>query len=47
MNAEYILINILILAGPLALSFDKRVHFYTYWPKLLPALFSGMIPFII
>ena len=26
------------IAGPLALSFDKKVHFYTYWKALFPAL---------
>jgi lycopene cyclase domain-containing protein len=26
------------IAGPLALSFDKKVHFYTYWKVLFPAL---------
>lgn len=26
------------IAGPLLLSFDKKVHFYTYWKALFPAL---------
>ena len=47
MNSEYLFINILILTGPLALSFDKRVHFYKYWSRLFPAIFIVMIFFII
>jgi lycopene cyclase domain-containing protein len=34
----YLWINILSLAGPLLLSFDKKVHFYTHWKTLLPAI---------
>lgn len=47
MNSEYLLINILIIIGPLALSFDKRVHFYKFWPKLFPAIFIVMVFFIV
>lgn len=47
MNAEYLLLNIIILLGPLLLSFDKRVHFFRYWSYLLPAIISAMIPFIL
>jgi len=28
----YSLIAVLVLAGPLALSFDDKVHFFTHWP---------------
>ena len=34
----YTLINLIILAGPLSLSFDKRVAFFRYWPALVFAL---------
>lgn len=34
MERLYILVNMLILAGPLALSFDRKVAFYTKLPKL-------------
>ena len=47
MNSEYLLLNILILAGPLALSFDKRVRFYSYWPKLFPSIGIVMMLFIV
>src|SRR5574343_1338787 len=26
------------IVGPFCLSFDKKVHFYTYWKALFPAL---------
>ena len=26
------------ITGPFFLSFDKKVHFYTYWKALFPAL---------
>jgi lycopene cyclase domain-containing protein len=34
----YALLLIATIAGPLALSFDKKVHFYTSWKPLLIAL---------
>lgn len=34
----YLWINILSIAGPLLLSFDKKVHFYTHWRTLFPAI---------
>ena len=34
----YLWINILSFAGPFVLSFDKKVHFYTHWKTLFPAI---------
>jgi lycopene cyclase domain-containing protein len=34
----YLLVNLLVVAGPLALSFDRRVHFYTRWPAVFVAI---------
>ena len=34
----YALIILLTIAGPFILSFDKKVHFYTYWKALFPSL---------
>lgn len=31
-------VNVLSIAGPLLLSFDKKVHFYTHWKTLIPAI---------
>jgi len=39
----YFLILILSLAGPLALSFDKKVHFYTRWKALFIAMIAPAI----
>lgn len=33
-------IIIATISGPFILSFDKKVHFYTHWKTLIPALFS-------
>lgn len=33
--------------GPLVLSFDKKVHFYTYFPKVFISTLCVAIPFII
>lgn len=34
----YTLIAVAVFAGPLALSFDSKVHFWTHWPATLGAL---------
>ena len=34
----YLWINVLTFAGPLFLSFDKKVQFYTHWKTLIPAI---------
>lgn len=34
----YLWINVLSFAGPFLLSFDKKVHFYTHWKTLFPAI---------
>lgn len=34
----YLLLNIVTLLGPLALSFDKKVAFYRSWKSLFPAM---------
>lgn len=47
MNIEYLLLNLIIISGPLALSFDKRVRFYRYWSALFPAIFIVMTVFIV
>jgi len=45
-NYLYLIINIFALAGPLFLSFDKRVHFYKKWKYLFPAIFLTALVFI-
>ncbi len=36
--SRYLLLDLLVLAGPLALSFDRKVHFYTRWPAVFAAI---------
>lgn len=47
MKAEYLILNILILVGPLFLSFDRKVHYFRYWSKAFISLGIVMIPFLI
>jgi len=35
----YLLLNIGTILFPFLLSFDKKVHYYTYWKALFPAIF--------
>ena len=42
----YLILNILALAVPLVLSFDRRVHFYTRWKYSLPSMLIVMILFM-
>jgi len=44
MKGLYLLVDLAVLAGPLALSFDKKVHFYRYWRSFWPAnLFVALL----
>ena len=43
----YLLINVLSIAPPLLLSFDRRVHFHTSWKYLFPAIAITLLIFVI
>ncbi len=43
----YLIILIISLAGPLALSFEKNLRLYTRWKYLLPAILITMVVFVI
>ncbi|WP_273567387.1 lycopene cyclase domain-containing protein [Maribacter halichondriae] len=43
----YLIILIISLAGPLALSFEKNLGLYTRWKFLLPAILITMVVFVI
>jgi lycopene cyclase domain-containing protein len=43
----YLILNLLTISIPLLLSFDKRVHFYTYWRYFFPAMILTLTVFII
>lgn len=45
--STYLWINILAVLIPVVLSFDKRVHFYTNWKHLFPAVILTGIVFVI
>jgi len=47
MKYTYLLIHIATLAGPLALSFDKKVAFYKKWKYLLPAILITAVFFLV
>lgn len=46
MKGLYLYIDLLTLAGPLFLSFDKRVRFYQYWKALITGILVMMLVFI-
>lgn len=46
-NFYYLLINIFVISVPLALSFDKKVHFYKRWKQFFPSLFTVAFVFIV
>lgn len=43
---EYLIFNLIVLLGPFALSFDRKVHFYTHWGQFLKALVIPAAVFI-
>lgn len=44
MNYIYLLINIAVIFFPLVLSFDKKVHFFSKWKFVFPAiLITGLV----
>lgn len=47
MKIEYLLFNLLIISGPIALSFDSRVRYIRNWSKAALASLSSLVPFII
>jgi len=47
MRIEYLLFNLIILIGPVMLSFDRRVRYVTKWPHALLASVTSLVPFII
>ncbi len=47
MKSEYLIFNLIILTGPLFLSFDQKVHFVSRWKDALLSISIILIPFII
>jgi lycopene cyclase domain-containing protein len=44
--STYFIVNLLALSMPFLLSFDKKVHFYTNWRYVFPAIFLTMLLFV-
>ncbi|MBC8233388.1 lycopene cyclase domain-containing protein [bacterium] len=47
MKYEYLLFNIIVIAGPVVFSFDRRVYYVSRWSMALLASVIVMIPYII
>lgn len=47
MTWEYLIFNTIIVSGPLALSFEKGVHYLSKWKYAFASIFLVLIPFII
>ncbi|MFC4213346.1 lycopene cyclase domain-containing protein [Pedobacter lithocola] len=47
MTYIYLLINIAVIFFPLVLSFDKKVHFFSKWKFVLPAILITGVVFLI
>ncbi|MCZ4225082.1 lycopene cyclase domain-containing protein [Pedobacter rhodius] len=47
MHYIYLFINIAVIFFPLVLSFDKKVHFFSKWKFVLPAIFITGVVFLI
>jgi len=47
MNYTYLLLNLAVIFFPLVLSFDKKVHFFSKWKSVLPAILITGVVFLI
>ncbi|WP_316734964.1 lycopene cyclase domain-containing protein [Pedobacter aquatilis] len=47
MNYIYLLINIGVILFPLLLSFDKKVHFFSKWKFVIPAILITGVVFLV
>ena len=46
-HLEYLLFNLLVLAGPVVFSFDSRVRYVRRWPAALLSAVALMAPFVL
>ncbi|QNR84746.1 lycopene cyclase domain-containing protein [Pedobacter riviphilus] len=47
MNYTYLLINLAVIFFPLVLSFDKKVHFFSKWKFVFPAILLTGVVFLV
>jgi lycopene cyclase domain-containing protein len=46
MATEYLIFNLIVISGPLSLSFDKRVHFVNKWKYVFQAILISLAIFV-
>lgn len=46
MNSEYLIFNLIVISGPLSLSFDRRVHFVDKWNNVFKAILISLVVFV-
>ena len=46
MNTEYLIFNLIVISGPLSLSFDRKVHFVDKWNNVFKAILISLVVFV-
>ncbi|UCE07213.1 MAG: lycopene cyclase domain-containing protein [bacterium] len=46
MNSEYLIFNLIVIIGPLPLSFDRKVHFVDKWNNVFKAIVISLAAFV-
>jgi len=46
MKAEYLIFNLIVISGPLSLSFDRKVHFVDKWNNVFKAILISLAVFV-
>jgi lycopene cyclase domain-containing protein len=46
MNTEYLIFNLIVISGPLSLSFDRKVHFVDKWNNVSKAILISLAVFV-
>ena len=47
MKLEYLLFNLLVIAGPLGYSFEKQIRFRERWREAFPAIFLSLAVYVV
>ncbi|MCS6809299.1 MAG: lycopene cyclase domain-containing protein [Bacteroidota bacterium] len=47
MKYEYLLFNLIVLAGPLAYSFERTLHFRQYWRAAFPSIAVSLVVYVL
>jgi len=47
MKAEYLIFNLIVILGPLLLSFDRKVHFVDKWNNVFKAILMSLAVFVV